>query len=270
MESTYGVPAGQRHPHLPNKTREHDTTWHSRYRFLVSSGGPCLPCPDRNWKELPLTRSPLLSQQSVNESDEAASLHYRSPHRQQRPGAVWTRSTPNCKTTNSVSHAKRSCALRPNLPIRSRYFRPHSHASPHKVMGVNMCLAAGLQHEIFTRFLDPAVRQQPPRCVRHAGGPRSWSPLLTTPLLFFFSRATTSHDIHLQEAKIAHAWLTTRASISGVVNVRLGETTCEVECLSPKTLFDQCHLLRPEPAITAVLYEGPQQDPAPTNARADY
>lgn len=52
------------------KNAGHDTTWHSRYRYLISSGGPCLPCPDRNWKEPPVTHFPSVNQQSINESDE--------------------------------------------------------------------------------------------------------------------------------------------------------------------------------------------------------
>jgi hypothetical protein len=37
---------------------------------FVSSGGSCLPYPDRNWEEPPVTRVLFLSKQSINESDE--------------------------------------------------------------------------------------------------------------------------------------------------------------------------------------------------------
>lgn len=86
---------GMGHIHIC-QTERGDMTRHgiSRYRYLVSSGGPCRPCPDRNGKETPTSRSlPFLNLQSINESDGRRGSPPPSPHRQQQPGQLCTRST---------------------------------------------------------------------------------------------------------------------------------------------------------------------------------
>lgn len=124
-----------RHPHLPNKTWRHDTTWHLRYRYLVSSGGPYLPYPDRNWKEPPVTRFLFIWKQSINESDELrGSTTVTSSTKTTSIARI--RSTFDCKTTYHVTRERFSSSA-PQSSIRSHGVRP-----------------AGLQqHEIFTRFL---------------------------------------------------------------------------------------------------------------------
>lgn len=69
-------PRQGRHPHLPDKTR--DMTRHGIRDIEFSSRrvGPAFPVLTGTGKSYQSLHSPLLDQQSINESDEAASLHY--------------------------------------------------------------------------------------------------------------------------------------------------------------------------------------------------
>lgn len=160
--------AGQTDIHIC-QTKTWDMTRHGIRDIDISSlsGGPRLPRPDRNWERATHQSLPLsTSSQSINDSDE-----------------LRVSTTVTSSTTATRGHLGRDPLLtaRPHISCHMRrdpepcdpIFHPiPSRISPQSMQWVNTFRVAGLQLELFARFLDPAVRPQAPRHVRPACGPR--------------------------------------------------------------------------------------------------
>lgn len=215
------------------QTKTRDMTRHGIRDIDISSRrvGPDLLCPDRNWREPPVTHPPPLNQQSINESDELrVSTTVTSSTKTTR--APCTRSTSDCKTTIHVTCEELSSPATQSS-IRPRWYRPHSHTSPHRVLGEG-CF--GLQG--CTRGSSPAVwtllydRRFPAVCDMPVALGDGLSPLLTFlwankshALSSFFetqyhrnlegdSSPDSDRYIHLQREENCAHLLTTRASSS--------------------------------------------------------
>lgn len=128
----------------PAKRKTRDMTRHGIRDIDISSRrvGPAFPVLTGTGKNHQSLTSPLsTSSQSMNQM--SCESPPPSPHRQQQPGQPWTRSTSVCKTTIHVTCDETSSPATQSSN-RSRCFRPHSHTSPHRVLGkyVSGCRAA--------------------------------------------------------------------------------------------------------------------------------
>lgn len=143
-EEEHPRPRAHIHTSTPAKqTWRHDTTWHSRYRYLVSSGGPSLPCPA-------LTASgKSLHKQSINETDELQ------------------------VSTTITSSTKQLRLLEEDPLLTARpQFRSHAgnssrlcHTIFHPITLVSTCRAAAASGHLHSLPCTLLVPQRRPRCV---------------------------------------------------------------------------------------------------------